>query len=182
MKKHHYFLILTFFFFFLGVLLLNVPHSVGLADNTDFIRVSQPVGLALNSDYKFFYFQQRFEYIKPFYNLKDFFKFVLSPDIENISGFQTTQFLFITIAQLIDGIVAYLSNQVITYFNITILSLNFLVIHSISAALCLDNTKVSSLHGKFFMRQTISTSSLQRTLWKTMLFPWITIATGLNRI
>ncbi len=144
MKKHHYFLILTFFFFFLGVLLLNVPHSVGLADNTDFIRVSQPVGLVLNSDFKFFYFQQRFEYIKPFYNLKDFFKFVLCPDIENISGFQTTQFLFIKIAQLIDGIVAYLSNQVITYFNITILSLNFLVIHSISAALLFYNIKTKN--------------------------------------
>ncbi len=144
MKKHHYFLILAFSFFALGVLLLYVPNPVGLADNTDFIRVSQPVGLVLDNDSRFFYFQRMYEYIEPFYNLKDFFEFVLFPDIKSISGFQTTQFIFIKVAQLANGLVSYLINRVIYYFDITTLSIIFLIIHSIAIALLFVNIKTKN--------------------------------------
>lgn len=135
LKKHYNYIILAVILFIFGAYLLYVPSPVGIADNTDFVRITKPVGIIPDNNQKFFYFQRKFEYIKPFNNLKDFVMFIFSSGIENESGFQSTQFLFVKIAQLLSGIISYLKNGSIRYFDITALSFIFLILHSISVVL-----------------------------------------------
>lgn len=66
MRKHCNYIILAISLFILGAFILYVPDAAGLADNTDFIRITQPTGMIIENQLKFFYFQRKFEYINIF--------------------------------------------------------------------------------------------------------------------
>ena len=151
MRKHYICIILAVVLFLLGLFLLYVPSVVGLADNTDFIRITQPTGMISDNNLKFFYFQRKFEYIRSFDNLGDFFKFVLCPDVKNESNFKSTQFLFVKIAQLISGVILYFNTKVINYFDIVALSAVFLSLHSISVAFLFKSLKTGKRACDFFI-------------------------------
>lgn len=135
MKSPLKYIILTVIFFALGALLLYVPDVVGIADNTDFARITQPTGMVPDSNLKFFYFQRKFDYINSFDNLGDFFRFVFNPGTGYENGLKTTQFLFVKTAQLIDGVLSYLKYKKIYHFDIVTLSAVYLLLHGISATL-----------------------------------------------
>ncbi|UZQ86528.1 DUF6273 domain-containing protein [Thermoclostridium stercorarium] len=135
LSPRHRYIILAVILFFAGVILLYVPNVVGIADNTDFIRISRPSGFLLDNNLKFFYFQRRFEYIKSFDNLYDFAGFVLNPETKDEIGLKSTMFLFVKAAQLADGTVSYLRYGKIEHFDIAALSTVFLLLHAVSVTL-----------------------------------------------
>lgn len=141
MNRHCKFAVLTTVFFITGAFLLYIPNVAGLADNTDFIRITQPVGMVPDKNLKFFYFQRRFEYIKSFDNLGDFLRFVINPGIKNESGFKSTQFIFVKTAQVLGGVIQYLKHNSIGHFDIVALSAVFLMLHAFSAALLFRTLK-----------------------------------------
>jgi len=132
---------LALILFIFGAFLLYFPPVAGLADNTDFIRICQPTGMVIDNNLKFFYFQRKFEYTRSFGNLGDFFRFVANPGIKNEVNLKTTQYLFVKTAQLASGLVLYLKNKTISHFDIIVLSIIFLILHSISTALLYKNLR-----------------------------------------
>lgn len=144
MKERYNYAILAVILFIAGAFLLYFPHVTGLADNTDFIRITQPAGMVLDNNLKFFYFQRKFEYVRSFDNLHDFFTFIINPDIKNESNFKTTQFIFVKAAQLIGGTILYLRTGKIDHFDIVALSVIFLLLHCISVVLLFKTVKTGN--------------------------------------
>ena len=87
-----------------GLLLLNLPVPVGLADNTDFQRVTQPMGLEAEKSLRYFYFQSRYNYVRTFDSWVDHVRFILSPSLSG--SFKSTQIIPLKVAQLINAFVA----------------------------------------------------------------------------
>ena len=152
-KCYRYILTAVVFF---GAVLLYVPSVAGLADNTDFIRVTRPLGMIPDKNLRFFYFQRKFEYIRSFDNLGHFLKFVLYPGV-NESSFKSTQFVFVKAAQVISGVISYLKTNRISHFDITALSSMFLALHSISVTWLFKNLRAGKKACDFFLLLIIVT-------------------------
>lgn len=156
MRKCYRYILTAVVFFLFGAVLLYVPSVAGLADNTDFIRVTRPLGMIPDKNLRFFYFQRKFEYIRSFDNLGHFLKFVLYPGV-NESSFKSTQFVFVKAAQVISGVISYLKTNRISHFDITALSSMFLALHSISVTWLFKNLRTGKKACDFFLLLIIVT-------------------------
>lgn len=157
MSGHWNFLVLAVILFTAGAFLLYVPSVAGLSDNTDYIRICQPAGMVTDNNLKFFYFQRKYEYIRSFDNLGSFFRFVINPGIEDKINLKSTKFLFVKTAQLASGVILYLKSKPISHFDIVVLSLIYLALHSISAALLYKNLKTGKKEYDFVILLLIVT-------------------------
>lgn len=148
MKNNKLYLMLIIILVVIGYLLINYPTTVGLADNCDFYRVIQPEGLSSDENNKFFYAQQDFAYVKEFSNVLDHMKFIIKPNIKNISGYESTHTLLIKCAQLINGFVKYYKYGKIIDFDIRALSILYLVIFSLAIVLFVRSFPVKNIISK----------------------------------
>lgn len=119
----------------IGYLLINYPTTVGLADNSDYGRVLQPIGLASDQSVKFFYTQQDYLYDKEFLSLREHVGFIVNPRIENIAQYHSTHFIIIKCAQLLNGIIKYYKYGQINDFDIRALSHLYVMIFSLAIVL-----------------------------------------------
>jgi hypothetical protein len=130
--------------FLFGSFLLFIPTPIGTADNSDFIRVIQPIGLTSNDNLKFYYFQQKYNYIQEFDSLFQHTKFIFNPDLENHAEYRTTQFLLVKIAQLINGVVYYVKDGVIARFDIRTMGMLLLIVHCTALVLLWRNFRIKN--------------------------------------
>ncbi|NLN63802.1 MAG: hypothetical protein GX144_00025 [Clostridiaceae bacterium] len=140
MKKFSCFLFSIFLMLF-GLLLLNLPVPVGLADNTDFQRVTQPMGLEAEKSLRYFYFQSRYNYVRTFDSWVDHVRFILSPSLSG--SFKSTQIIPLKVAQLINAFVAGTDSGRV-YFDIRVCGVLFMALHSISVCLIWDSLPVKT--------------------------------------
>lgn len=144
MKRNKLYLILIILLVIIGYLLINYPTTVGLADNCDFYRVIQPEGLSSNETNKFFYTQQDFEYVKEFDNLLEHIRFIINPEIKNISGYKSTHSVVIKCAQFINGFIKYYKYKKVLDFDIRALSILYLVIYSLAIILLIKSVSMKN--------------------------------------
>lgn len=143
MKKLNFIVIFLFLFFF-GVLLLNVPVPIGLADNTDFHRITLPFGMEVDENLRFFYFQMRFDYIKTSNSLVEHIQFIVNPGVRLTEHFRSTQFIPVKLAQFLNGLILGMRYGKIEHFDIRTLGIVLMIVHSTSIALLWLNYPVQN--------------------------------------
>lgn len=140
LKKCKYFLLFVLLVM-LGSIILFFPDTVGVADNSDYYRVLQPLGLTSDKSLKYFYFQEKYDYVKEFDNLLEHIVFIINPGVGNITAYESTQFLFLKTAQLINGILCYLKDKTIATFDIKVLGVLLLLIHCAAVVMIWKNIR-----------------------------------------
>jgi predicted membrane channel-forming protein YqfA (hemolysin III family) len=147
-KKRLIYIILFVLLFISGYLMINYPTIVGVANNSDFARIVQPIGLKTNDNIKHFYMQQKFDYVKNFDSLTEHMKFVFNPGIESIAQYKSTHFAIIKVAQILNGIFKYIKTGSITNFDIRTLSILYIGIFALAMVIFIKSIKVSNVYYK----------------------------------
>lgn len=155
MKKNVWYLILFMILVVTGYLLINYPTTVGLADNCDFGRVIQPVGLASDENDKYFYAQQDFAYDREFNSFSEYIKFIINPGIHNISGYKSTHSVIVNIAQVINGVVKYYRYNKIYDFDIRAMSILYLMLISFGIVLLIKGFHFKNILFKILLSAVI---------------------------
>lgn len=143
MKRLCFFTLFIALFAF-SVLLLNVPVPVGLADNTDFQRITLPFGMMTDDQQRFYYFQEKFRYIKPFHSFGELLDMLMKPARQLPGNFRSTQFVVFRLAQLINGFISWLKTGEIYDFDIRALGIVLLLLHSAAVVLIWRSFPINS--------------------------------------
>ena len=151
MKRNMWYFVVFIILVIMGYSLINYPNTVGIADNCDFGRVIQPVGLESNQSDKYFYAQQDFAYDREFNSFSDYMKFVINPDIHNISGYKSTHTIIVKVAQIINGVVKYFRYHKIYDFDIRAISILYLMLISIGIILLVKGFHIKNVFLKIFL-------------------------------
>ncbi|MTI48654.1 MAG: hypothetical protein FH761_12485 [Firmicutes bacterium] len=132
--KTKYIKIFVFLFLItlLSGLLLFKPF-IGLADNADYFRVIQPLGLEINDYQKFFYFYNEYDInLDQGNNIFEYISNVISPSIPNEEEYVSTQFLIIKVAMILNIIVKSIMGLNNRIFDIRFLAIVYIIIYGIS--------------------------------------------------
>lgn len=132
-------------FIFIAFLLLKDPF-IGLADNTDYYRVIQPLGFETKGLERY-YNSYNFYKINNVSNkdIMSSLKYIINPEVENNNNYFSTQFIFIKISMIINFFIKLLLNKDVEIFNIKILGMLYTAIYSYGLYLFLKNIKIRSL-------------------------------------
>jgi len=142
--KRFYCFALFIALFAFSALLLNMPVPVGLADNTDYQRITLPFGMTTDDHLRFYYFQTKFYYTSPFHNLSELMDVLLKPDHRLPGNFRTTQFAVMRLALLLNGFTLWLKSGEIHYFDIRALGIVLLLLHSAAIVLVWHSFPIQS--------------------------------------
>ena len=123
------------------VLLLKEPF-VGIADNSDYYRVIQPLGFQPEISNRYFYAYN-------FYTVNDMssedingsLSNIISPKVENDNEYFSTQFIFIKISMVINYLLKIILGKSPEIFNIKVLGILYGGIYSYGLYLFLTNLK-----------------------------------------
>lgn len=131
-------------FVFIAFLLLKDPY-IGLADNTDYYRVIQPLGFE-TEDLERYYNAYNFYKINGVSNSEIFTSLqnIINPDIENNNDYFSTQFIFIKASMLINYFVKLVLGKQVEIFNLKILGLIYTAVYSYGLYLFLKYIKIKS--------------------------------------
>lgn len=135
-------LVIFLLIFALSLFLLLKEPFVGIADNSDYYRVLQPLGFQ-------FQINNRYFYACNFYNVNDVSKEditgslsnIINPKVENDNGYFSTQFIFVKISMLINYLLNIILGETPEKFNIEILGILYALIYSYGLYLFLSNLK-----------------------------------------
>ncbi|MDF2676119.1 MAG: hypothetical protein K0Q97_411, partial [Bacillota bacterium] len=136
---------LLLIFIFIAFLLLKDPY-IGLADNTDYYRVIQPLGFETEGLERY-YNSYNFYKINNVNN-KDIIgslKYIINPEVENNNNYFSTQFIYIKISMIINFFIKLILNKDVSIFNIKILGMLYTSIYSYGLYLFLKNINIKSL-------------------------------------
>ena len=136
-------------FAFSLVLLLKEPF-VGIADNSDYYRVIQPLGFQPEISNRYFYAYN-------FYTVNDMsgedikgsLSNIISPKVENDNEYFSTQFIFIKISMIINYLVKIIFGKSPEIFNIKILGILYAAIYSYGLYLFLINLRFKNKYIHF---------------------------------
>lgn len=128
--------------FTLALLLLLKEPFVGVADNSDYYRVMQPLGFQPEISNRYFYAYN-------FYTVNNVssedvigsLSNIINPKIENNNEYFTTQFIFIKISMIINYLLKLFLGKSPEIFNIKILGIIYAFIYSWGIYLFLTNLK-----------------------------------------
>ena len=145
-KRRGIFLII---FAFILVLLLKEPF-VGIADNSDYYRVIQPLGFQPEISNRYFYAYN-------FYTVNDMsgedikgsLSNIISPKVENDNEYFSTQFIFIKISMIINYLLKIIFGKSPEIFNIKILGILYAAIYSYGLYLFLINLRFKNRYIHF---------------------------------
>ncbi|HBC32623.1 MAG TPA: hypothetical protein DC024_15420 [Clostridiales bacterium] len=145
-KRRGIFLII---FAFILVLLLKEPF-VGIADNSDYYRVIQPLGFQPEISNRYFYAYN-------FYTVNDMsgedikgsLSNIISPKVENDNEYFSTQFIFIKISMIINYLLKIIFGKSPEIFNIKILGILYAAIYSYGLYLFLINLRFKNKYIHF---------------------------------
>lgn len=131
-------------FIFISILLLKDPF-IGIADNTDYYRVIQPLGFETEGYIRYFNAYNFYE-IKNMdsTNIKDSIKYIINPDVENNNEYFSTQFIFIKISMIINFLLKVILGKSPEVFNIKILGLLYTIFYAYGLYLFLKNINIKS--------------------------------------
>jgi len=121
------------------VLLLKEPF-VGIADNSDYYRVIQPLGFQPEISNRYFYAYN-------FYTVNDMssedikgsLSNIISPKVENDNEYFSTQFIFIKVSMIINYLLKIVLGKSPEIFNIKVLGILYAAIYSYGLCLFLTN-------------------------------------------
>lgn len=124
-----------------AILLLKEPF-VGIADNSDYYRVIQPLGFQPEISNRYFYAYN-------FYTVNDMsnedmsgsLSKIINPNVENDNEYFSTQFIFIKISMAINYLIKVILGKSVEIFNIKILGILYALIYSYGLYLFLSNLK-----------------------------------------
>ncbi len=136
-------------FAFSLVLLLKEPF-VGIADNSDYYRVIQPLGFQPEISNRYFYAYN-------FYTVNDMsgedikgsLSNIISPKVENDNEYFSTQFIFIKISMIINYLLKIIFGKSPEIFNIKILGILYAAIYSYGLYLFLINLRFKNRYIHF---------------------------------
>lgn len=151
MKKKIIYIILFISLFISCYLMINYPTIVGVANNTDFARIAQPIGLETNDDIKYFYMQQKFDYVRSFDDFTEHMRFIINPGIESIAQYKSTHFAIIKVAQIINGVLKYMKTGSITNFDIRTLSIIYIGLFALAMVIFIKSVKFSNIYYKIII-------------------------------
>lgn len=128
--------------FALALILLLKEPFVGIADNSDYYRVMQPLGFQPEISNRYFYAYN-------FYTVNNVssddiagsLSNIISPKVENNNDYFSTQFIFIKISMIINYLLKILFGKSPEIFNIKILGIIYAFIYSYGLYLLLANLK-----------------------------------------
>jgi hypothetical protein len=128
--------------FALALILLLKEPFVGIADNSDYYRVIQPLGFQPEISNRYFYAYN-------FYTVNNVssddiagsLSNIISPKVENNNDYFSTQFIFIKISMIINYLLKILLCKSPEIFNIKILGIIYAFIYSYGLYLFLTNLK-----------------------------------------
>ena len=128
-------------FAFALILLLKEPF-VGIADNSDYYRVIQPLGFQPEINNRYFYAYN-------FYTVNNVSSEditgsllnIINPKVENANEYFSTQFIFIKISMIINYLLKILIGKSPEIFNIKILGIVYAFIYSYGLYMFLANLK-----------------------------------------
>jgi len=126
-------------FAFSLVLLLKEPF-IGIADNSDYYRVIQPLGFKPEISNRYFYAYN-------FYTVNDMssedikgsLSNIISPKVENDNEYFSTQFIFIKVSMIINYLLKIVLGKSPEIFNIKVLGILYAAIYSYGLCLFLTN-------------------------------------------
>ena len=124
-----------------AILLLKEPF-VGIADNSDYYRVIQPLGFQTEISNRYFYAYN-------FYTVNDMssddiagsLSNIISPDVHNNNEYFSTQFIFIKISMVLSYLLKIILGKSPEIFNIKVLGVLYAAIYSYGVYLFLTNLK-----------------------------------------
>lgn len=122
-----------------AVLLLKEPF-VGIADNSDYYRVIQPLGFQPEINNRYFY-AYNFYTVNDVSSedIKDSLINIINPKVENNNEYFSTQFIFIKISMIINYFLKIIFGKSPEIFNIKILGIFYAIIYSYGFYLFLTN-------------------------------------------
>lgn len=131
-------------FAFLTILLVKEPF-IGIADNSDYIRVTKPLGFQPQTDNRYFFADN-------FFTIKDMDSSdiagslcnILDPDVENTAGYFSTQFIIVKISMVVNFLIKVIMGKSPDIFNIKILGILYALIYSYGLYLLLKNINFKS--------------------------------------
>ena len=126
-------------FAFCLVLLLKEPF-VGIADNSDYYRVIQPLGFQPEISNRYFYAYNYYTVNDvSSVDIKGSLSNIISPKVENDNEYFSTQFIFIKISMIINYLLKIILGKSPEIFNIKILGILYAGIYSYGLCLFLTN-------------------------------------------
>lgn len=135
------------------VLLLKEPF-VGIADNSDYYRVIQPLGFQPEISNRYFY-AYNFYTVNGMSSedIKGSLSNIISPKVENDNEYFSTQFIFIKVSMIINYLLKIIFGKSPEIFNIKILGILYATIYSYGLYLFLTNIKFKYkyIHVLFFI-------------------------------
>lgn len=141
MKRNISFGIFILIFGLSAILLLKEPF-VGIADNSDYYRVIQPLGFQPEISNRYFYAYN-------YYTVNDMssddmkgsLSNIISPDVHNDNEYFSTQFIFIKLSMIFNYLLKMNLGKSPEIFNIKILGILYAAIYSYGLYLFLTNLK-----------------------------------------
>lgn len=131
-------------FFFISIMILKEPF-VGIADNSDYYRVMQPLGFEPA-------ISQRYYYAYNFYTVNDMsqndikgsLSNIINPKVENNNEYFSTQFIFIKASMIMNYLLKIMLRKSPEIFNIKVLGLLYAIVYAFGLYLFLTNIKIKS--------------------------------------
>lgn len=131
-------------FFFIAILILKEPY-VGIADNSDYYRVMQPLGFEPEIGNRYYYAYNFYTVNDMSQNdIKGSLSNIINPKVENNNEYFSTQFIFIKASMIINYIIKIILGKSPEIFNMKVLGLFYAVVYAYGLYLFLTNIKIKS--------------------------------------
>jgi len=125
-------------------LLIYVPTTIGLADNSDFNRTMRAFGLTTINGIKFTSVEHLFKISDPV-NVVQYFKNIFLPVKDNPAGYYSTQFIFTKIALFLNALANKLLHRDSNVFNLFFQTVQYILLYAFALVLFLkENWKDNS--------------------------------------